>query len=353
MNEFTLHPHIYATAANAGLVDHLKATWTSGPAPVDGHIHIVSGFGNYNGGVRFFDIFRRHILHGGRISAFFAGSAQARLTSRQLVEELLNCGVDVTVVNRKRLLHAKLYGTSGPAGDRLIVTSGNFTGPGMTQNVEAAVSLDEHTTAAMNFSWTDVEAGLRGQVWDYYYPSLTSPADPAWQMLYDEVGTSAPIEESEFMSMILTLGHADTVRINAPSGSTEALGSQYFWLSKDGYGFFPALTIRNARGHKATYSAQITVNFLDIGEVHEVRVTFEAENNLDFRLGTGPLRRTGVATTGDIAVLTRRSAGDYELRIARAGSSAYGALYPYATDFIGHQGKKYGYVPNEVVDSVL
>jgi hypothetical protein len=63
----------------------------------------VSGFGNYNGVVR-----------------FFAGSTAQKLTSRQVVEELLNVGAEVHVVNRKRILHAKVYGASTPQGERLV-----------------------------------------------------------------------------------------------------------------------------------------------------------------------------------------------------------------------------------------
>jgi hypothetical protein len=153
--------------------------------------------------------------------------------------------------------------------------------------------------------------------------------------------------------MVLLLGHADTVRINAAAGTTASRGTQYFWLSKDAYGFFPALTIRNARGSKATYSCLIDIDFVPIGRTEEVRVTFEADNNLDFRLGTGPLRNTSTAAVGDIAVLTRRTYSSYQLRIARQGTAAHGKLAPYATNIIGHRGKKYGYVPNSIVDAIL
>lgn len=355
MNEFTLHPDVYHTGSSTGLVDLLKSAWTDGRQPVHGALHIVSGFGNYNGGVRFYEIFRRHKAAGGAISAFFAGSTSARLTSRQLVEELLGCGVDVTIVNRKRLLHAKVYGTSGPAGERLVVTSGNFTGPGMTQNVEAALSLDEGTTAVMDFSWSALERGLATQVWDYYKPALTARTDPAWQLLYDEVGTTVQVDDAALTSMVLILGHSDTARINAAPTSSASRGTQYFWLSKDCYGFFPALNIRNVKGTKATYSCMINLAYESLSPkvAQEARVTFEADNNLDFRLGTGALRNTGTATTGDLAVLTRRGLRNYELRIARQGSASFTALSPYATNFIGHVGKKYGYVPNSIVDAHL
>lgn len=66
---------------------------------------------------------------------------------------MLGCGADVHIINRKRLLHAKCYGAHSRDGDSLVVTSGNFTGPGMSQNVEMSVLLDQASTAAMKFSW--------------------------------------------------------------------------------------------------------------------------------------------------------------------------------------------------------
>jgi hypothetical protein len=45
---------------------------------------------------------------------------------------LRDCGADVYIVNRKRILHAKAYGSTCAAVDMAIITSGNFTGPGMS-----------------------------------------------------------------------------------------------------------------------------------------------------------------------------------------------------------------------------
>ena len=104
--------------------------------------------------------------------------------------------------------------------------------------------------------------------------------------------------------MVLRLSHADTVRINATPGTDEAKGTQYFWLSKDCYDFFPPLTILNRRGYKRTYSCEVRVYFVNLGQTLTVRVTFEAENNLDFRLGTSPLRGSGLARPGDWAALS-------------------------------------------------
>ena len=58
------------------------------------------------------------------------------------------------------------------------------------------------------------------------------------------------------------VGHADTVRINARPKTAQAQGTQYFWLSRDCYDFFPPLTTLNRRGHKKTYSCLIEMDFV-------------------------------------------------------------------------------------------
>ena len=103
--------------------------------------------------MRFFDTFRRHIDDGGRVVALFGGSTSQRLSSKQVVRELLNAGVEVHLINRKRLMHAKSYGVQSDDRQTLIVTSGNFTGPGMSQNVELSLLLDSDSTNALGFSW--------------------------------------------------------------------------------------------------------------------------------------------------------------------------------------------------------
>lgn len=125
---------------------------------------------------------------------------------------------------------------------------------------------------------------------------------------------------------VLRLGHADTARINAAPGTKADKGTQYFWLSKDCYDFFPPLTILNRRGRKRTYSSEVSVYFNDLQQTSTVRVTFEAENNLDFRLGTGPLRRTGLAARDDWAALSRTGDSHYELRLYRQDSPVATAL---------------------------
>lgn len=347
MNELTLHPNVYATGHSKGLINILERVWVREHTPGDGTLYVVSGFGNYNGGIRFFETFRQHKEGGGKLVAIFAGSTSARLTSKQVVKEMLDCGAEVHIVNRKRLMHAKCYGAQSSRGDSLIVTSGNFTGPGMSQNVEMSLLLDQTSTAAMNFSWVNLINNMLTQKWSFYQPTLSNLSSPAWKLLYDEQALDIVLDETDSVTMILILGHADTVRINASRRTTAAKGTQYFWLSKDCYDFFPPLTIRNKRGHKATYSCLVSMKYIDLNFVDPTcRVTFEAENNLDFRLGTGPLRYKGLAAPDDMVAISRVGETEYELRLFRKGSREYNDLLPYTVNFIGHQGKKYGYLPN-------
>jgi len=217
----------------------------------------------------------------------------------------------------------------------------------MSQNVEMALLLEPETTAAMNFSWDEMMGSMLSQNWAYYRPSLADLTAPAWQLLYDEQASEIVLDETDEITMVLRLSHSDTARIQAAPGTDAGKGTQYFWLSKDCYDFFPPMTIRNQRGHKATYSCLVKMNYIDIGHVDEqCRVTFEAENNLDFRLGTGPLRHTELAGAGDLAAISRVGETSYELRIYRQGTAEYAALMPSAIHLIGHQGKRYGYMPN-------
>ena len=347
MNELAVHPNVYATGPSLGLIALLEQVWLHEHTLGDGVLYVVSGFANYNGGVRFFPVFRDHVEKGGKIVAFFAGSASQRVTSRQVVREMLDCGADVYIVNRKRLMHIKSYGSATSAGEMLVVASGNFTGPGMAQNVEMAVLLDRPSTQDMGFSWHGLVANLLDQRWAIHRPTLNEMSALVWRLLYDEEASTIVLDETDEVTMILRLGHADTVRINAPPGTSESRGTQYFWLSKDCYDFFPPLTILNRRRSKRTYSCEVGMRFVELGRQSTVRVTFEAENNLDFRLGTGPLRGTGLAHPGDIAAISRIRENDYELRIYAQRDAIAQRLEEYAVHLIGHQGKKYGFLSNE------
>ena len=239
MNEITLHPNVYATGHSKGLVHLLERVWVREHEPGEGTLFVVSGFANYNGGVRFYETFKHHKEKGGNIVAIFSGSTGSRLSSKQVVAEMLECGADVHIINRKRLLHAKCYGVSTDAGEHLVVTSGNFTGPGMSQNVEMSVLLEPASTAEAGFSWKNMLDGILEQKWDFYRPTLADRAAPVWQLLYDEQAGDIVLDESEESTMILRLSHADTARINAEEGTNAGKGSQYFWLSMDCYDFFP------------------------------------------------------------------------------------------------------------------
>lgn len=354
MSEFTLHPNVYATGGAKNLINLLEKVWVREQKLGEGSFYIISGFGNYNGGVRFFPLFKDHIKKGGNVTAIFSGSTSQKLTSKQLVKGLLECGSKVYIVNRKRILHAKCYGSLCGQNENLIVSSGNFTGPGMSQNVEASLFLDEKLTKSINFSWETMISQMLGQSWEIYQPENENLSSPAWQLLYDEESKEITLDETEKVSIIITLSHSDTARINAQPNTNEAKGTQYFWLSRDCYAFFPPLTILNERGNKKTYSCLINLRYLDLGETKkDTRVTFEAENNLDFRLGTGRLRYTHLVEKGDLAVITRLGEKDYSLKLARKGTSLFKLLSPYAINFIGHKEKRYGYVSNDDLEKLF
>ncbi|WP_300733710.1 hypothetical protein [uncultured Desulfovibrio sp.] len=352
--QIAVHPNVYKTGQISGLLSALESAWVRGHTPGDGNFFAISGFANYNGGVRFYDVFKRHIDNGGRVFSIFGGSTSQRLTSKQVVAKMLACGAEVRIVNRKRILHMKCYGAKTSRGQNLVISSGNFTGPGMSQNVEMSIFVDEPNSSNCGFSWDSLFNNIYQQRWGIYTPNLQDLDDPAWSLLYDEQERTITLNDTDEVSLILTLSHADTARIMAYPGATEGLGSQYFWLSKDCFDFFPPLTILNTRGVKSTYSCLITLNYIDLKlSIPKTRVTFEAENNLDFRLGTGALRYTRLAQQGDLAVISRISEDEYDLRIFKIGTSIYELLLTYAPTFIGHQGKQYGYIPNQQLANIL
>lgn len=352
MNELSVHPNVYATGRSKGLLAMLETVWLRQQDLGDGVMYIVSGFANYNGGVRFYPAFRDHVQRGGKVVAVFAGSCRQNLTSRQVVQEMLECGAEVHIVKRKRLMHVKSYGAKTSEGQMLVVTSGNFTGPGMAQNVEMALLLDRPTTSQLGFSWSNLIESMLAQDWIVQQPKLDERSAPVWKLLYDEEGSKIALDETHTMTMILKLGHADTARINAAPGSSASKGTPYFWLSKDCYDFFPPLKIPNSRGSKRTYSCEVKAHFVDIGKTKPVRVTFEAENNLDFRLGTGPLKGTRVAGAGDWAAISRIGESEYEVRVYRQSSDVAKALSEHAVHHTGNRGKRYGFLPNDEFQNI-
>ncbi|EGP4766635.1 restriction endonuclease [Enterococcus faecium] len=348
MNYFSMHPNVYSTDSVTGLIQMLERAWIHNVQPGIGTIYIVSGFANFNGGVRFYDVLEQHITKGGKVIAIFGGSTSQRLASKQVVNELLTRGVEVHIVNRKRLVHSKLYGYSTKDDSRLVVSSGNFTGPGMSQNVESSVFLDSETLTAMQFKWEDLIKAFFSQNWQFH-KATNSDKNPIWDLLYDEQKTNLVLDDTDKNTLLQTLVSNDTTRI---TGKVK-VGSLYFFLSKQLFDFFPPLTIRNKRGFKPTYSALITINFLDLNISKEMRITFEAENNLDFRLGVGPLRNTNIAKPGDLFALERISETEYNLRIFSQKSKEWTKLEPYCINFIGHKGKKYGMISNEEFENLF
>jgi len=351
---FAVHPNVYSTdPRRTGLRTLLENVWGA-QSLGNGSFYIFSGFANYNGGARFYKTFTEHVDAGGSVVAFLGGSTSQRLSSVEVAEALLTCGAQVSVVNRKRQLHTKLYGWSGNSGQQLVVSSGNFTGPGMSQNVEATIALGCDEVAQMGFSWSRLEASFRQQAWQMYDLSMHDRTAPGWGLLYDERVGAEIVDEAELATLIIVLGHSDTVRIQAAPGTTAARGSQYFWLSTDCFDFFPPLTIRNQRGYKGTLSTFVTLSFpeMNIPEAR-VRVTFEAQNNLDVRLGTGPLRNTRLATAGDIAGITRVADDRYELRVIGQQDPRFPGLCAYATTFVGQRRKQYGFIENERIFQLI
>lgn len=354
--EFLLQPNVYSTGSTKTLLNLLDKMWIKDHSSGDGTLYIISGFANYNGGVRFYPYFTDHIHNGGNIKVIIGGSTAQRLSSIQIVEALLQCGAEVYVVNRKRLVHAKCYGYSTSTDEELVVTSGNFTGPGMSQNAEAAIRIDTPSVRSMGFQWNDLLTNMFTQGWDIYQMNLTditAKSDPGWRLLYDEVNSTVALDETQQVSIVLTLSGADTARIQADPGTNASKGTQYFWLSKGTFDFFPALTEKNKRGSKNTYSTLINMTYIDIGITTQSRVTFEADNNLDFRLGTGALRNTKVADKDDLAVITRKSEYDYELRIIKQSDTNYSPLLRYAVNYIGNYGKRFGYISNSDLNTIL
>ena len=64
------------------------------------------------------------------------------------------------------------------------------------------------------------------------------------------------------------------------------------------------------------------------------------------------MRYTKCAAEGDYAAISRVGENSYELRILRQQSPNGNAVAPYAVNFIGHQGKKYGFMSNLELERV-
>ncbi len=356
--EFVLQPGFYSSKQSSRdksstLLDLLRKMWNVNTALMQeaGTIFILSGFSNFNGGVPFYDFIEGYVALGGRCEVILGGSASQKLSSKQVVRKLLQIGCQVSVINRNAILHAKCYGYETDSSIGLIVSSGNFTSRGISQNVEASLSMLE-TEVPQHFSWRELFDAIYAQPIDLYRASLNE-TEPVWALLFDEDRNRAEDANDTLSTMILTLGHSDTVRIMARPNTNQSKGTQYFWLPNDALDFFPPLNLRNNRGRKAAYQTTVSVHYIDLNSTRQERVTFEAENNRDFRLGTSQLRNTRLADNGDLAAITRTENNQYEIRLYRNGTELYNRLEPYAVNFIGHRGKKYGYIPNALFSSLI
>ncbi|ENI1058935.1 hypothetical protein ABXK20_004213 [Serratia marcescens] len=156
----------------------------------------------------------------------------------------------------------------------------------------------------------------------------------------------------QFSTLVVSLVDTDTNRIMANPGEDAGKGSQYIWLSKDTLDFFPPLDQKNDREKVAEYTL-INLNYVDLNEIREERVTYEADNNMDVRLGTGRLRYSKIAQPGDLACITRTGVKEYQLRIIQQGSASYDLLKAKATTSIGHKGKKFGFLDNETFFQII
>lgn len=349
MLEFLLQPEVYSTSSYNSLLEMLESMWIKKHIAGDGHIYIISGYANFNGGVHFYSFFKEHIKKGGKVTAIFSASSNVRLSSTQVIEELLQCGVDVHIVRRKHLLHAKCYGLSDSSGQQLVITSGNFTGTGMMLNGEAALLADNSELTKISFSWKTLISNLLKMNWDIYnlkQEDITKKLNKAWKLLYNEIGSTEISETSGKTSMVITLDESDTARIQALPGTHIGLFNPYFILGNDSYDFFPPLN-----SHDNKYSCIVQVVFIDIGVTSDCRVIYDEYSPYRFRLETGALRFSKIAYENDLAVLSRISINKYQLRIIKFGSSLYSPFISYAN--IKQNNKYYGYIPNDKVVKML
>lgn len=347
--QFVFQPGVYSTPGEVGdLGEILDSMW--GAAPAGSTVYAASAFVDQNGVLPFVKRLKAHSSKGGFVRCFFGASPGQAMASRQAVTELLNSDARVFLLNRKKIFHSKLYGVAGEE-DELVVSSGNFTGNGLALNIESSVRISGKTLATAKFTWKQWERRLTNS-FEWYEATLAriaNPQDPAFKLTFDEThARPATVAEENGEGdevLVYTLNPTDVNRIQDP----DYTGTAYFWLSRYSSGYFPPLQMRSRPGAIKTFSADINVDFLDIGKKKQVRVTFEAYNNLDFRLGVGPLRATGVAAKGDMAVLDRVGHRDYRLRIIDGTSKEAKRIRPYLIHKAGHRGKRYGMVPRKLI----
>ena len=84
--EFLLQPNVYSTGNTPNLLNLLDKMWIKDHNSGEGTLYIISGFANYNGGVRFYPYFTDHIHKGGNVKVIIGGSTSQRLSSIQIAE---------------------------------------------------------------------------------------------------------------------------------------------------------------------------------------------------------------------------------------------------------------------------
>ena len=233
--EFLLQPEICKTSSGPTLMSLLEKIWIkdlkSKRLMGKGTFYILSGFSNFNGGVRFYNCIEKHIADGGRCEVILGGSTSQNMSSQQVVKKLLEIGCKVGVVNRKAIFHAKCYGYQTDGYKTLIVSSGNFTSRGLTQNIEASLLL-ENEDFNMDFDWNHVMNQIRKQKIDYYEASLNEQ-NLVWKLLYDEFrGKTIEDKQSLFQTLIMTLSILMLLEFRPSLRRMQARGRSIFGCPK-------------------------------------------------------------------------------------------------------------------------
>ena len=233
--EFLLQPEICKTSSGPTLMSLLEKIWIkdlkSKRLMGKGTFYILSGFSNFNGGVRFYNCIEKHIADGGRCEVILGGSTSQNMSSQQVVKKLLEIGCKGGVVNRKAIFHAKCYGYQTDGYKTLIVSSGNFTSRGLTQNIEASLLL-ENEDFNMDFDWNHVMNQIRKQKIDYYEASLNEQ-NLVWKLLYDEFrGKTIEDKQSLFQTLIMTLSILMLLEFRPSLRRMQARGRSIFGCPK-------------------------------------------------------------------------------------------------------------------------
>ena len=363
---FVTQPNsVYSTGPHGDLRDALRSVWGK-ELKTKNHWFVVSGFCYLNGVLQIRDLISQHVReYDGTCTVILGGSPNMKMSSKEAVMDLLDAGARVFVINRKQIMHSKLYGSQNDTGAQsLIVTSGNLTYPGLVGNIESALVLDADLVSGIEFDWFNLVDSMLKQKWQIH--EMTEDRhNPGWNCLFDEVKSgTGEVDLYENKSMVITLSHNDIIRIKEP----ETVGTQYFFLSKDDMDFFPPLTEKNTRGWKATYKTYINISYPQLeqfieNEAHyEASVTFEAGNNLDFRLGTGVLKwkkmpwygKIGIGA-GDLAIISNNQDETYSIVIIpKEAKEFHKAASMYATKILSKiSDKTVGFIPEEIFKTLV